>query len=364
MKKEAVPISCRIDKKNARIALSPQCNLACNYCEGPQGRRPDKPGSMEDFRASGIETGNITSEQYLSIMTAIMLAGLRGVTFTGGEPMLNLEWPELVKAASQMGFKRVEMTTNGTLLLHFLEQHGKLPLELTNLKVSLDTHDPDKFRQITKVGDLNQVTAGIEQVRQTSPDLNLRANKVLLRSDLPEIKHYLDFIEHLGMNEVIFLDLILTDAADPAAKRFFEREFVSIAEVIPLLKRIYGNELTTTESRYGPKLYLPSGLPIILKDSNGLTLRDEACYQCPITCQEGMFTTRVATDGAIRLCYDQKNQLKYVDGRQILEDQNQAILNTDVEALVARMIVASGQFFFPTFLNKAGVSLKSEPQSL
>lgn len=363
MKKEEVSVSCQIDKKKARIALSPTCNLDCDYCHGPHGRESDKPGSMEDFRATSLETGTITPEQYLAIMQAIYLAGLKGVTFTGGEPMLNPEWPQLVKAASQMGFERVEMTTNGLLLVRFLQKHNRLPEELTTLKVSLDTYDPAVFNRVTGGGNFEQVIAGIRRVQQTNPDLHLRANKVLLRSDLLELKTYLDFVQDLELDEVILLDLILNDTNSESAKNFFEREFVSVAETIKLLQQLYGQDLQIIESRYGQKLFLPSGLPILLKDSASLTLRDEDCYQCPIPCQEGMYTTRVATDGAVRLCYDTRSQLEHVDSRQILEEEGQAALDAALKLLVTRMVLARGVNFFPTFLNKAGVNLDTSDLS-
>lgn len=305
-----------------------------------------------------METGTISGEQYAVLMQSIYLAGLRGVTFTGGEPMMNKDWPELVHEASRLGFERIAMTTNGMLLLTYLNKNDKLPEELTLLKVSLDTHDSDTFNRVTRVGDLNRVAEGVKRVKQTNPDLRVRANKVLLRSQLSELREYIGFVENIGFDELIFLDLILTDSK-PETIAAFEREYVYIQELLTELRGIYSEELVIEDSRYGYTLSLPSGLTVLLKDSNNVTLRDEDCFTCPIPCQEGLFAARVSTDGAVRLCFDTTNQLPYVDGRKLLVEGSQDQLNAGINQLMARMAAADETDFFATFLEMAGADLPS-----
>ena len=59
---------------------------------------------------------------------------------------------------------------------------------------------------------------------------------------------------------------------------------------------------------------------IILKDSQ-LTKRSKKCERCPLYCQEGIFTVRIASDGTITTCPDYKNELPYIDGVAALNDQ-------------------------------------------
>ena len=66
---------------------------------------------------------------------------------------------------------------------------------------------------------------------------------------------------------------------------------------------------------------LPGGLKIIVKETN-LTLRSSQCDNCPIYCQEGFYTIRVATDGTINTCLDYKAELPFVDGPAEIERGN------------------------------------------
>ena len=69
----------------------------------------------------------------------------------------------------------------------------------------------------------------------------------------------------------------------------------------------------TIDRKYEYQTKLSSGVRIIVKDTN-LTLRTSQCNKCPIYCQEGFYTIRVATDGTLSTCIDYKNQLSFIDG--------------------------------------------------
>ena len=66
----------------------------------------------------------------------------------------------------------------------------------------------------------------------------------------------------------------------------------------------------TVDSKHEYIATTDSGLTINLMDTTR-TLRSAVCKSCPIYCQEGLFTTRIATDGTIRSCGDFHNILPY-----------------------------------------------------
>lgn len=348
------PESCEVGPKNIRVALTSACNLGCSYCDGPKSRTEDKPGAMEDFRKKPLSEGSIDFSEYVRIFESLRNAGFSGINFTGGEPMMNPEWDKLVVEAKRIGFDRVEMTTNGILLLPYLRKHGRFPDGLTQLKISLDTHDPEKYKRVTKYGTLERLAQGVKRLKETNPDLVLRANKVLMKSDLPDLEKYINYVKELGMDGIIFLDLVLTEHNNPEEREFFEQEYVFISEAVEILKQLYGDNLKFEDNRYGFRVVLPNGLFIVLKDSDGMTLRDDGCAECPMYCQEGLFTARVSTDGSISPCLDRHGVLDYIDSEATTDDE---ALDTLTRALFQRLVDAEPTHSFPEFLDRTGSRL-------
>jgi len=339
-----------LKNRSIRVALSPSCNLNCVYCDGPQGREPDKHGAMEDFRSKPLSSGVIEAETYIKIIKALYLSGFTGVTFTGGEPFLNPDLDVIINKVKDLGISNVGITTNGMMLDGYIQRNGHLPSGLTLLTISLDTIDPVEFRKITRNGNFKKIVKGLKAVKKNNPLLTIRANKVILRSTINSLPGYIEFCENNNINEVNFLNLILKN---PHEKSFFEKEFVSSQEVLEYLnaKAKYNFIL---DDKYEFQTILPSGLRIILKDTNQ-TLRNSLCNKCPIYCQEGYFTVRVATDGTISTCPDYNNKLPYIDGP--LELKN-GVLQQKMGYLARVLISTEMENTLEAFFEKKGISLK------
>lgn len=302
-------------KRNIRIAVSSVCNLDCVYCEGNKGYRKDKMGAMEDFRKTPLSQKNITYEELMSLLKVFKKVGFTGVTLTGGEPLLNKNWDKIIENAYKIGFERNEITTNGILLGKYFNEKGKMPEGLSLVKVSFDTIDEKKFRKKTGGGNLSIV---IESVKTVSPYITVRANKVMLREDLNTLKEYLEKCKEIGFDEVNLLDLVMyPNRNDEKDIKFFKEQYVPYNELLSELKKI--NNIEFKRNKYGHSAVMENGLKIILKDSN-LTLRDEQCDKCPLYCQEGKFTVRVATDGNITMCPDYRAELVSINGLEELKN--------------------------------------------
>ena len=89
------------------------------------------------------------------LMSMFYDVGYRGVSLTGGEPLVSKDWYELIQYAKELGYERREITTNGVLLEDYIKKHG-YPTDLTLVKVSLDTTDRQEFYKITKKDDFDK----------------------------------------------------------------------------------------------------------------------------------------------------------------------------------------------------------------
>lgn len=136
-----------------RISLLDRCNYRCTYC------MPDEAmefGAREDV---------LRLEEVVALAAAFARWGVQRVRLTGGEPTLRRGLVDLVGALAQVRTEdgrplEVVMTTNGERLApvaHALRDAG-----LHGLTVSLDSLDSDRFRRITRRGDLTRVREGLE----------------------------------------------------------------------------------------------------------------------------------------------------------------------------------------------------------
>jgi len=132
-----------------RVSVTDRCNLRCVYCMPAEGieKRPHR-----DI---------LSYEDLALIVRAAADLGISKVRITGGEPLVRVDLPDLVRMiASTPGIDDLSMTTNGTLLARHAAALAEAGLHRVN--VSLDTLRADRFRQITRRGNLEDVWAGLD----------------------------------------------------------------------------------------------------------------------------------------------------------------------------------------------------------
>ncbi|MFA6128408.1 MAG: radical SAM protein [Bacteroidales bacterium] len=132
-----------------RISVTDRCNLRCTYCMPEEGV---PMVNHEDIL------------RYVEIFEVVKVAvdyGINKVRITGGEPMVRKGVVNLVEMiASIPEILDLSMTTNGILLEKYARDLKNAGLQRVN--VSLDAIDPDRYRSITRVGDVSQVLRGID----------------------------------------------------------------------------------------------------------------------------------------------------------------------------------------------------------
>lgn len=137
-----------------RISVTDRCNFRCVYCMPPEGVVLKRHGDILSF------------ERIVEVARVAASLGIDTFRLTGGEPLVRRGLPDLVAMLSAIDEAReVTMTTNGSLLTpetaRALQAAG-----LSRVNISLDTLDADRFREITRGGDVAAVIAGIEAARK------------------------------------------------------------------------------------------------------------------------------------------------------------------------------------------------------
>lgn len=132
-----------------RVSVTDRCNLRCVYCMPPQGVQTIP--HEEILRIEEIET----------IVRAAALIGVKKIRLTGGEPLLRKGLAQLTKqVASIPGIDDITLTTNGLLLPSCVAELKEAGINRVN--ISLDTLRADRYREITRGGDLSRVWKGIQ----------------------------------------------------------------------------------------------------------------------------------------------------------------------------------------------------------
>ncbi|MGA2158750.1 MAG: GTP 3',8-cyclase MoaA [Dehalococcoidia bacterium] len=131
-----------------RISVTDRCNLRCVYCMPPEGVPLVPHKEIMSF------------EEIMAVVKTARDLGINKVRITGGEPLVRLGVIDLVRMISAVeGIKDISMTTNGTLLAEHVE--GLVDAGLHRINISLDTLKYDRFKQITRTGDLSDALKGI-----------------------------------------------------------------------------------------------------------------------------------------------------------------------------------------------------------
>ena len=135
-----------------RISVTDRCNLRCTYCMPEQGIRL--------FRHEDI----LSFDEIAGFTKTAVSNGVTKVRITGGEPLVRKGVTVLVSMISKIkGIEDLSMTTNGTLLKQYAQELRATGLHRVN--ISLDTIDREKFRAVTRTGDLNDVFEGINAAK-------------------------------------------------------------------------------------------------------------------------------------------------------------------------------------------------------
>ncbi|MBD1912993.1 MULTISPECIES: GTP 3',8-cyclase MoaA [unclassified Leptolyngbya] len=285
-----------------RISLTDRCNLRCVYC---------MPETMT-FRPRAELLQDEELQRLIPLFATIL--GFRKFRLTGGEPTLRENIVGLVRhIAAAPGVEELAMTTNGVLLSKLAQPLAEAGLQRVN--ISIDTLDPDKFKAVTRWGDVGDVWSGIKAA--TEVGLHVKLNAVIVR----------------GFNDredVIELARLTYDF--PWQVRFIE--MMPFGEVAEFQQ---ANSVSEAEllARIGDTL----DAPVLL--NNGQLDGEARLYQLPGAVGSlgfispvtqpfcaGCNRARLTADGRLRLCLLRDHEL------DVLTPLRQGISSTDLQQLI------------------------------
>lgn len=220
-----------------RLSVTDRCDLACIYCMPPSG---------EDEHA--VRRDLLTFEEAARLVSVFALAGIRRVRFTGGEPLARKDIVRLVELVHRRTeVEQLVMTTNATRLSELarpLREAG-----LFGVNVSIDTLDADRFRELTRGGDLGRVLAGIHAALDVGLEVKLNTVPLRGRND-DELQRIVDFAWSFGATPRFIELMPLGEGAKlPASMR------MTADDVVRALGDRIGPEAPVGVEGHGPARY-------------------------------------------------------------------------------------------------------------
>src|SRR5690242_14137094 len=151
-----------------RVSVTDRCDLRCFYC-------------MSEDMTFLPKADLLSLEELDRLCSAFIHKGVKKLRLTGGEPLVRRNVMGLVRSLSRHlasgALNELTLTTNATQLAKYAAELADCGVRRIN--VSLDTLDPDKFRTITRWGDLDRVLAGIDAAQTAG--LRVKINAVALK---------------------------------------------------------------------------------------------------------------------------------------------------------------------------------------
>ena len=263
-----------------RVSVTDRCDFRCVYC------------MSEDMNF--LPKGDLlTLEELDRLCSAFVARGTRKIRITGGEPLVRRGIMTLFRSLSRHldsgALEEVTVTTNGSQLAKHARELAECGVKRIN--VSMDTLDPDKFRAITRWGDLAKVMDGLDAAQAAG--LSIKINAVALKgfneAEAPEMIRWahgrgmdLTFIEVMPLGEI---------------------EDARVDQYLPLthLRAQLLDHFTLTDSSYqtgGPARY------VSVKETGG-----RLGFITPLTHNfcEGCNRVRVTCTGTLYMCLGQED---------------------------------------------------------
>jgi cyclic pyranopterin phosphate synthase len=191
----------------------------------------------------------LTLEEIAMVARAFTELGVEKIRLTGGEPLVRRGIEQLVDEIGAMpGLNDLTMTTNGASLRKHAKQLYASGMD--RLNISLDSLDADRFKQLTRTGDLAKVIDGIHAAQEAGFK-RIKLNAVILkgRND-DEVIDLVAFARREGLDISFIEEMPLGDVSDHSRAE----TFYSSDDVQALIESRYPL-IATTETTPGPSRY-------------------------------------------------------------------------------------------------------------
>jgi GTP 3',8-cyclase len=287
-----------------RLSITDRCDFRCVYCMG------------EDMTFLPREEV-LTLEECERLVRVFVGLGVEKVRITGGEPLVRRDALLLFQKIGGMpGLRELTLTTNGSQLEQYAGQLKDAGVNRIN--ISLDSLDADRFRKVTRTGDIHKVLRGIEAARAAG-FAHTRLNAVLMRGfnddEAPRLVQFaidrqldIAFIEEMPLGEV--------DHSRASS-------YVSNNETLQTLQGCF-NLISSTETTGGPARYwrisgTNTRIGFISPHSHNFC---ESCNRVRITCK-----------GELYLCLGQEDKVNLMPSLRDHPDDDTPLRNAILGAM-------------------------------
>jgi cyclic pyranopterin phosphate synthase len=288
-----------------RLSLTDRCDMRCRYC------------MAEDMTF-------LPRSEILSLEEIILLAqkfvdrGVKRIRLTGGEPLARRGVVQVATGIGKLlgyGLEELTLTTNATYLAEYADGLRKAGIQRIN--ISLDTRDPEKFRHITRTGDLKKVLGGIAAAKAAgfAIKINMVALSGINHDEVaPMLRWCIDEGFDLSLIETMPLGVIDDDRTD---------RFLPLTEVKAALDADF-SLIPTTHKTGGPARYWS-----ITGSNSRLGLIS------PLTRNfcEGCNRIRVSASGQLYMCLGHDD---HVDLREALRGDDPMAVDSAVDRALGR----------------------------
>ena len=270
-----------------RISVTDRCDFRCVYC-------------MAEDMQFVPRAQLLTLEELADVGRAFTELGVTKIRITGGEPLIRRNIVHLLDDLGRLpGLNELVMTSNGsqlTKLAGAVRDAG-----VSRLNISLDTLDPDKFRRITRVGDLDRVLQGIDAALKAGFE-KIKINAVILKNrNHDEIVDLVRFAADRGMDISFIEEMPLGIVGDhDRAEAYYSSDNIreDLEQVFTLVP--------TTESTGGPSRYFR-----ITETGNRVGFISPHSHNFCDSCNR----VRLTCEGRLLLCLGQEHSM---DLRQVV----------------------------------------------
>jgi cyclic pyranopterin phosphate synthase len=266
---------------NLRIAITPRCNLRCDYCH--------KEG--EEIGACSRGTAEEMSvDEIVRIARIAVSLGIARIKLTGGEPLMRKDLCEIVRGiAATPGLRDLSLTTNGVLLGFQAQELRACGLKRVN--ISLPTLNGETYSKLTD-GRLEDALEGVKAAVAAgfSP---VKLNMVILSGvNVEAVPEMMDFARQTGtILQLIELDPINVDDAYFAVYH----KFLDAHEEMLRQKAV---KIETRRFMHNRRIY---HLPDVTVEVVHPTENREFCQHCT--------RLRVTSDGKLKTCLMRNDNL-------------------------------------------------------
>ncbi|MDD9910338.1 MAG: GTP 3',8-cyclase MoaA [Ahrensia sp.] len=183
-----------------RVSVTDRCDFRCVYC-------------MAEDMTFLPKRDLLTLEELDRLCTAFIDKGVRKLRLTGGEPLVRKNIMSLIRNLSRHlnsgALDELTLTTNGSQLAKYAGELADCGVRRIN--VSIDTLDREKFKKITRWGQLGKVMEGLDAARKAG--LAVKINAVALKDvnefEIPDMMRWahgegfdLTLIETMPLGEI------------------------------------------------------------------------------------------------------------------------------------------------------------------